>query len=547
MKKDVIYIDIEDDITAVIERVKTSTENIIALVPPKGSAVLQSAVNLKLLKRAAASVGKKPVIVTSNHALITLAGGLDFYIAKNLQSKPMLMNQASEIIDKSEVEISDNVGDLDESSTKVSLADINDSDEVELSEDELTALASENAEEEPVGPIEKTKKPKNKAIPNFDSFRKKLFIGGGVFILLMIVALAVFGRAKASVVIRAETTPVDVAFEANINANATQSDPANFALKALYQETKKSVSLSFTPTGQKDLGNKASGTMKLTRTSISSTPISVPAGTQFTSGDFIFISTEAAQIAGTSIGPGGLVQDSKTVNVEAAEPGDRNNISARSFNSSISGISAQGSNMTGGTSRVVKVVTQEDVNKAKEQANQQDTSQVKEELRNALGEAVVLEESFTVAIGEGTSEPAVDQEANEGKLVVPITYSMLGLDRKDLGAALDAFVVTKMTNSQQQRVYSNGLDGVSFEKVSGNDRTGVYKITTLAQYGPQFDVEDLKSNLAGKKFGEMRSYLQDLPGVKSVDINLSPFWARKAPNTQRIDIKLDVDSNNSGR
>jgi hypothetical protein len=49
MKKDTIYIDIEDDITAVIERVKGSPEKLIALVPPKGAA-LQSVVNLKLLK-----------------------------------------------------------------------------------------------------------------------------------------------------------------------------------------------------------------------------------------------------------------------------------------------------------------------------------------------------------------------------------------------------------------------------------------------------------------------------------------------------------------
>ena len=68
MKKDVIYIDIEDDITMIIDKLKNSAEKIVALVPPKGNAVLQSVVNLKLLKRAASSVNKQPVIVTSNHA-----------------------------------------------------------------------------------------------------------------------------------------------------------------------------------------------------------------------------------------------------------------------------------------------------------------------------------------------------------------------------------------------------------------------------------------------------------------------------------------------
>ena len=51
MNKDVIYIDVEDDITAIISKVKASKEKIVALVPPKRVGVLQSAVNLHLLSR----------------------------------------------------------------------------------------------------------------------------------------------------------------------------------------------------------------------------------------------------------------------------------------------------------------------------------------------------------------------------------------------------------------------------------------------------------------------------------------------------------------
>ena len=50
-KKDIIYIDVEDDITAIIGKIKESKEKIIALVPPKRIGVLQSAVNLRLLAR----------------------------------------------------------------------------------------------------------------------------------------------------------------------------------------------------------------------------------------------------------------------------------------------------------------------------------------------------------------------------------------------------------------------------------------------------------------------------------------------------------------
>ena len=66
MKKDVIYIDTEDDITSIIEKVKASSEKIIALVPPKRVGVLQSAVNLKLLQKSAEADDKRIVLITTS-------------------------------------------------------------------------------------------------------------------------------------------------------------------------------------------------------------------------------------------------------------------------------------------------------------------------------------------------------------------------------------------------------------------------------------------------------------------------------------------------
>ena len=51
--KDTIYIDVDDEITAIIDKVITSKHKIVALVLPKRAVVLQSIVNMKLLKRTA--------------------------------------------------------------------------------------------------------------------------------------------------------------------------------------------------------------------------------------------------------------------------------------------------------------------------------------------------------------------------------------------------------------------------------------------------------------------------------------------------------------
>lgn len=559
MKKDVIYIDIEDDITTVIDKLKSSSEKIVALVPPKGNAVLQSAVNLKLLKRAAQNAKKQPVIVTNNHALTALAGGLELYVAKNLQSKPSLMSDPVSTPDNSEeVEVSDEVGELTESGTTVSLNnDEADTDEVELTGEELESLEAENTVSTESNTQQKSKKKKSKPkIPNFDTFRKKLLIGGGVILLLLIVLLVVFGRSKATVVIRAETTPVDVAFEANFNANSTQSDPTTFNLKAVVQESKKTLTQSFTATGEKDLGTKASGTVRFTKCSIddllSGTNTTIPAGTGISSGGATFITQAAVTVEPSNyqgLNSCRSNRPSSAVQVIAQNNGDQYNLSPRSYTvSGFSSIMGSGSQMSGGTSKIVKVISQDDVNKAKEQLNQQDTNTVRDELKKTFSKDVtILEETFATTFGTVTSEPGVGTEANEGELTAEVTYSILGSQNAEIGSALDAFVISQMTDKDRQRVYDNGLENMQLEKLNSTDKAATYRIKSLAQYGPQFDTEDLKNQVTGKKFGEARSYLQDLPGVKGIDIKLSPFWARTLPKQERIDVKLDVDKNTAGR
>lgn len=539
MKKDVIYIDIEDDITAVIDKVKAAKSKVIALVPPKGNAVLQSVVNLKLLKRAAENAGKQPVVVTGNQALSALAGGVGVYVAKNLQSKPALPGEQPLETEDESLDVGDDTG------TSVPLNDKTEdttvsNDEVELSSDELAELEAENDPEEAAIKPEKPKKPK-KSVPNFDDFRKKLLVVGGILLFLVIIFIVLFGRAKAKVVIRAETTPVNVSFEAKLNTDA-QSDPASYNLRAVSQQTQKTLTQSFSATGQKDLGTKATGKITFSATCSPSTfGMSIPAGTTVSANNLNFITQSTATL--DNVGAGCTLTD--TVNVTAAQNGDQYNLSARSYSvSGYSGVSAKGTQMSGGTSNIVKVISQDDVNKAKDALNKQDTSQLKNDLKKKFTSGTtILEDTFTTSFGDITSEPAVGEQANSGQLTVNVTYSILGVSKQDLGAALDAYITSQAPNKDQQRVYDNGLSNMKLEKESSDAQTATYKISTVGQYGPQFDTDALKDQVKGKKYGDARSYLNDLPGVQGVDISLTPFWARTLPGTERISIKLDVSKN----
>jgi hypothetical protein len=552
MKKDVIYIDIEDDITAVIEKLKESKEKIIALVPPKGNAVLQSTVNLKLLKRAAESVGKQPVVVTNNHALTALAGGLGLYVAKNLQSKPAVPSVDEAAADDEEaVEVSEPVGKIDD---KMPVSP--EEEEMELSPDEVAALQSGD-DDTVAAATAAAKTPKNakaakskgKKIPNFDTFRKKLLIGGGIALLLLLFGVLVFGRSKANIVMRAQTTPVDVLFDAKLNANASASDPATYELKSESQEVKKSLTQAFTATGQKDLGTKASGSMTLSIAcnAVSSFPVTIPSGTTVTASGLSFVTQSAATLSSPGGGGGGCKFSGNTT-VAAQNNGDQYNLGPTSYSvSGYSSVSGSGGQMSGGTSKIVKVVAQADVDKAKEQLNQQDSTAIKKELKEKFGkDTKIFEDSFITSFGTVTSSPSVGQEGESATLTAQVSYTMLGVANDDLSKALNAFIETKMNDKDRQRIYDNGFKNINLEKISADAKTATYKVTSLGYYGPQFDTNALKQQVAGKKYGEIRSMLSDLPGVKGVDIKLSPFWARKAPNASRINIELEVDNSTSG-
>lgn len=546
MKKDVIYIDIEDDITAVIDKLKKSKERIIALVPPKGNAVLQSIVNLKLLKRAADNVDKQPVVVTNNKALIALAGGIGMYVAKNLQSKPEVPVTSSDEPSDTTMEVSDD-DQVAEEAVEASPVDVDD-DEVELSETEVSDIEKTSTDAVAAEKLAEAKKPvKDKRVPNFGAFRKKLLVIGGLVLLALVFLIAFFGRTKAQVTLRAETSPVDVAFEAKLNADFPASDPKAFNLKALRHETKKSLAQAFQATGEKDAGAKATGNMtfSIRCSDVDGAPPTIPAGTGVSANGLTFITNKATSLTNASFSP---CRFTGSTTVSAQNNGDQYNLSPRDYSvSGFSSVTARGSQMSGGVTKMIKVVSQADVDKAKTALTEQNSAPARDELKKAFGQdARILEDSFTATIGAISSEPAVGQEANEATLRVEIVYSMLAMANADINAALDAFIAGKMPEKEQQKVYENGYKDMKLERVASDAKTGVYKISSLGYYGPEFDIDKLKSDITGKKLGEARSQLSELPGVKGIDLKTSPFWARKMPNPGRITIELEVDRNVGG-
>ena len=558
MNKDVIYIDVEDDITAIIGKVKDAKEKIVALVPPKRIGVLQSAVNLRLLVRAAEQSDKRLVLITSNSALMSLAASAKVPVAKTLQSKPELaeisaldVDDGEDIIDGSQL----SVGELMKTASGASAASSPTNSAVE-------DLIRENAAEDmpratPPGPGQPLGKPKAKSgikVPNFNAFRKKLvlIIGGGI-LLLGVLIWAIFFAPHATILITARTSDSSANAKVTLDSTVTTSLAAN-TLKTVMAQTKKDASLEFDATGTKDVGEKATGTITVRNCDYSS-GFSLPAGTKFTSGGIVFASTNAASVPGysspssTLCSLGGSTSGKATVSVQAADVGDSYNLSARGYAiDSIpagSKVDAVGTDMAGGSKRTVRVPTASDIQKATDQLTQQNTDTVKTDLKKQLpGSVTIIDQTFKVTQSDLKSTPAVNEETTSGKakLTASVTYSISGVERSEYSRFLDDYFAKQIEGKNDQRVYDNGAKKVTFTDVAaaGNGFTG--NIVANAKIGPKINDDAIKELAKGKRYGDIQSTIEAIQGIDNVDIKFSPFWVSSVPSDPKkisIEFKLN--------
>jgi len=542
MNKDVIYIDVEDDITAIISKVKASKEKIIALVPPKRIGVLQSAVNLRLLARAAEQGEKHLVIITNNHALSSLAASAKLPVAKNLQSKPELAPIAALEVDDEDDLIDGNdlpVGD------HASISNKKDEPSIDVSESVIAGLAEPPKEGETVKPARA--KSKRNTVPNFNTFRKKLVIGIVAAVLLIaFLVWAIFFAPRATVVVSAKTN--DKSVNVKVNSNDTvATDASKETMKAVKVTKTEDKKVNFQATGSKNVGEKASGTVTMSYQSQSGT--TVPAGTRLsTSGGLVFMTDEAATIPASTVGGGCFptaCPGTTSVSVTAAEGGAKYNAATGYMSGAPSGVSTRLDGPTsGGTDKIAKVVTDADIQKAKEDLVDDEDDGKEAELKTSLKGAKYIEGSYGVSYADVTTTPAVNEEATSGTatLNTKVTYSLYGVTSSELGKFLDKFIKNELGDDENQYVYDNGKDDAEFQDITNTDKGASFTIVATAKVGPKLDENEIRKQSLGKKGGDIQESLQTIPGVEDVDVSYFPFWVSSVPSDEKkVTVEFQVN------
>ena len=590
MNKDVIYIEAEDDITDILAKIKNAKNKIVALVPPKKAGVLRSAVNFKLITKTATKAEKTVVLVSGDESLVRLASAANIPVAKTLQSKPRLPHvddaeefgddeAKSDVIEAEEpeeapkkIEVKGDEAEADDEPKAKAGSKKSAAKKEEVAEKATTkAVAAKKAKEEDDDVIEEEKpsrKKSNQKVPNFKKYQK--FIIAGVIAVLLLGGFAFWALVIAPAVkisVSISTTPGSISQKVTFTSVEGNDDVDNGILYVESNSITKTVEGNFEATGQVDKGTKATGTITVIRPAgdvvscdEDGSSFSIPSGTTVKIGGKEYVTTTGGSAPATDdqikISKQGktitcslMVQvQSGKIPVVAKEVGEAYNIGAAtngtlSINTSKK-YSVSSSEMTGGTSKIVKIVSDKDLADAEAGLDMSIDNDARNELTDEFGEDYLLiSSSFSSDNGKVTTSPAVNEEVGDGvtpKIVKEVKFTIFAVKREDVDRYLKKLAEAELGGDDTQMVHDTGIDKAFIDtfKDTGN---GTYSGKLKATYrtGPKITEEDVMNKVKGKGLGEVQTMIKSIKGVKEVKVKSSYFWVVSVPeDPNKISIEL---------
>lgn len=577
MNKEVIYLEPDEDITDILTKLQRAEQKLVALVPPKKATMLRSAVNMKLVARAAKECKKIVVIVTADPAIVKLAMDAQIPVAKTLQSRPVIPtkdNIAShttneQVIDEdmAESEALDSLkGKKSAKNAKnaaMAAGGASAASTLDLTDEDLendSKNNSKNSKNAQKGSQKAEKGPSDKKALSGSQWKKWLPVGavGGVLLIVLLVWALVFAPA-VNITVAMSTSSSNFSEEIRFTTDKNAENISEGLFYAEKRNFEQKYSDKATATGNEDRGEKAKGSVTVSYTFKGSSHPSgfskvIEKGASFTAGNGKgYIATSGANLAWDGSFP--LICDggrkvnnattectiSATIPVVAEASGENYDYSAGGKWNSVYGTTVTNpSSISGGTTNNVTVITQSDIDKAKEGLISNHALEGKETLMSEVKNdgTIVIESSFSSEATDVKSDPSAGNEAKDKEATVEVTvvYSVFTLQKSQI----EEYIKVKSDLGEDRRIYSIGDPYI--ERFTSIEEPA--RLKTVIKTGPTVTEESIVEKSKGRKIGEVQSLLRSINGVSSVNISPSFFWVRTVPNDDsKITVELTVEDN----
>jgi hypothetical protein len=351
-------------------------------------------------------------------------------------------------------------------------------------------------------------------------------------------------------------TPKAEAFSQDLNVVADKSinktDAAAGKIPAQLLRLDKKISKEYLATGQRQLNEKAQGTITIYN-EYSSSPQALVEKTRFVSVD-----GKTFRLVKTIVVPGAQIQEGKIVanfidaQIVADQPGQDYNIGSSRF--TIPGFvgspkytafyGQSKSAMTGGASGIFKVVSQEDFDKAKADIWQNLQPALDQEFKAQIPSGL---KSFSDTLKEEMSEVSssieVDGRAENFTLAAKGTATVLLFDEADLVDLLKVKITDRLGSDKE--ILTNQL-AIDYQDVKPDFSKGQISFRTVVRGKiiSKIDLAGLKNSMAGKNEAEVKAYFGQHPEITKARVTFWPFWVKSVPtNSDKIKISQELDGN----
>lgn len=596
---EIIYLEPDEEITSVIDKIKLTSVDKIGLVVPRGATLLQSVINLRLLSKEAQNLQKEIAIITADQIGRNLAAQVGLTVFASLNDKtPIFQPSRERPSSHDEVDLSTPSKAVNKSNYKEVAGirvhhfqgDFEEVDEVEQ-EEKKTNLEPEPSEKpverfeknenlpkerdydkpllSPIknstdyfekddeAPVKMDEKPKIdlplKKAPSYYHRAGNRAPSGSKFgwvVLFIIVILGGIGAylllPKAKVTVYVLASDLNKTQEISVSSLVSESDPLNGILKGDMVEVEKEAKEKFTATGKKNIGVKATGIITITN-SWDSDVHKFAVGTKFISQNKTFLAKQAFNLPGASLSQGTMVPGSVKVNVEAENFGEDYNIKPAEFK--IVGLSSAMQNgitgksdtaFLGGLSKEVQVVSQQDYDNAKQKLLSGILDSVNRDVRAKAADEKVLEQAIVQPDPEIISTAQVDQEATEFEMTIRTKIQAMAYNQSSLKELLAKILEQQISQDKMVAIPSDNNVTAQVSKTAYDKGEMVLNVAVAAKIASKVDVEKFSGNLTGKKIAEAEKWLKSQQGVSKVKIDLEPTWFNHIPELER-NVKVGVD------
>jgi len=552
------YLEASEELFLILDKIKKSHDDDITLVVPQGLPALRSIINLRILKEEAISSGKDLSMVTGDTLIKKLAQQaglriLDREIREKKDDWPEQLKEGGEIKPQVKVEpeikerriISDIIRPGEKREEKIEPEKIPEREEVIEEEKEEPSIIEPIEEREEI--IHKPKRVR----PSFKFFTKKRLITSGIIICLIVlifISIFVLPRAQVSINPKKEAIRFETEIIANKNINSVNFADSSIPAQVFQIETEDSK--KFPTTGEKDIEEKAKGTI-IVYNQYSSSDQALVKTTRFLSEQGkLFRLIETTVIPGATIEEGEIIPSSKEVEVAADEPGEAYNIAPSNFTipgfegtpkyTSFYGKSIEP--MTGGAKGRMRVVTQEDIEGALEIVSLELKNKVQEQFDQKIpDELKLLKETQSLEVVDSNSSLKADEPGKDFVVTVKVKAWGLAFKEEDILNLIEKNIGDKIS---ENKILLPSTIKVSYLDTELNLDEG--KANFSCQIGAEsawrVDESQIKNNLAGRGEIEVRKYLSSLSEIESAKVIFWPFWVKKIPkNKDKIKIIIDTE------